>query len=206
MSRDLSTILEALELPTRTVLVTLKAGLAAQYEALEAQLAELGAGTSLAGPSDEAQAIAEQMAELAKQMRDWQEPFVLRGLPPLVFSNLQARMPADPSGDRAGWQAWQCELIAACLAEPVATAEQVTQLAERMSAGQWRALYEGAVEVTNGAGRVPFSLLGSVLSQASAARSKQPAPSDSPEAGSSADSLDSEPSSNETNSAESLGG
>lgn len=103
-----------------------------------------------------------RVAELEAAVDADSTTFTLRGISARQWSDLVAANP--PRDGDAGDQAYGyntatlfLDLVTACLVDPAATRDQVEQLADALSSGQWDALAEAAVAVSRGKVDVPFS-------------------------------------------------
>lgn len=203
-SVDIESIIDEVETPETSVTLCLKGSLVAEYERLDAQLADAAReATSLAGVSPAAELTA-QMGQLREQMKAHERDFRFRAVTPRGdWRRLTGARPVkteqqtdDEYADL--YHAWVCGIVAASAIDPVMTAEQAERLADKLSDGQWSKLANAAWAVNEDDRGIPFSAAASVLSRSSGEKSKQPEPSDSPEADSSAGSLAGPPSTSET--------
>lgn len=203
MARDLASIRAKIKPRHTTVWICLDGELQEHYEQLAAQLDSLVDEGSLAGPSAQAAAIAAEMDELRKQIEDAREPFRLKSPSFLTLSNLQALVPdrsafPDEQSFRTAHLRWTCELLSACLVDPVATADELLGLSEDLAGGDWLALHNKAIEITSQASQVPTMPLAFERSPGYGERLKQPEPSESAAPSSLADPQVSGPPSDET--------
>jgi hypothetical protein len=209
---DIESIIGETEPAETSVTLCVKGSLRAEYERLDAQLGDIPqAVTSLAGNPGSA-GIADRMAQLREQMREFERTFTLRAVTPRrKWRNLRARQPvkaADQTDEEYAdlYHPWVCEIVAASAVEPVMTAEQVERFADRLSDGDWSKLANAAWKINDDSSGIPFSVAASVLTRSSGEKSKQPETPENPDHGSLAGNPTYEPSSSTTNTAASLGG
>ena len=209
---DIESWLDEIETPETSVTLCLKGKLVAEYERLDAQLAEVGtAMANLAGDGPGSE-ITARMAELREQMLAHMRTFTFRAVTPRGgWRKLIGRQPVKAEGVDADafadlYHAWLCEMVSASASDPVMSAEQVQRLADKLSNGQWVKLANGAWSVNDDSQGIPFSVAASVLSRGSGEKSRQPEPSDNPDHDSLAGSPSSEPESSTTTEAGSLAG
>lgn len=196
---DIDEVIASAKLPERTLPLNLRGDLQAEWEGLERQLrAEQEKETSddddtLAG-NPKARDLADRMEALAAQMRDHQVVFRFRALSKPAYSDLLAKYKAVEGEtknevDGLDWDVYPTALIAACAADPKMTVVQAERLSERLTDRQWDELFTTALACNRSEVSVPFSLSASAIRAATAPRSKQPEPGESPAAASSDESL-----------------
>ena len=196
MSRSAEDILAAAQPATIQVVVCLRGDLQARYRAVEEQLRAMPPEPdTLAGPSERVAALTAELDQIRAEIIEYREPFVFRALGP-VFTEYQVRIPdaALAKQDRVAYEraynAWICEVAAACVVEPEGfTAEQFGLLHERLSTGDWLTIRSAIIEVNGGSQDIPFSVAGSVLTQLYEEMSKRHEQSASPSPGSEAGNL-----------------
>jgi len=194
VSRDPAAILAAVRPATASATVCLRGDLVGEYQRLAAELETLPAAVeTLAGLAGPAAEVAGWMEAVREEIAGWRETFTFQAIGP-AFTAHQVRLPdqAQAQDDRAGYEAaynaWVCELAAACVVDPEGfTAEHFAQLHAGLSTGDWLRIRTAVIEVNAAASTVPFSATASVLSQISDARSRQPGPPEPPAADSLAD-------------------
>jgi hypothetical protein len=194
MPLDIGDVIARAKLPEKTLSLCLRGDLQAEWEDLERQLKAEQDGTdddSLAG-SPKVRELADRMGELGKEMAASEVVFRFRGLPAKKYSDLLLKNKA-PEGEETAeglnWSTWPTALIAAAATDPVMTYEQVEELSQVVTARQWDDLYMAAVSTNTEKISVPFSYAASAIRANTGPSSKQPAPSVSPAAGSSDESL-----------------
>jgi hypothetical protein len=157
---------------------------------LERELANAGPPVSL-GDRNPATVIGEQIAALQEEMRGTEVEFKLRAVVGREWGRLHAARPArtreestDAFSDRL--TAWLCVLVAKTCIEPVMTAEQVAQLAERLPGAAWEKLTDSAWALNYNEVSVPFSRAAYDWTANSAPTSRRPSEPESPTASSEA--------------------
>jgi small-conductance mechanosensitive channel len=160
---DFNELLAEATLPERTVRLCLRGDLTGALEQAERELAQAEA-TPQTGLSDDrgVPRLRDRVEELRTQVQDKARDFKLRGITSRQWSDLVAKNPPreDTPGDRyLGYNPDGLfdELVALCLVDPALSPEQVTQLADHISAGQWDLLTDTALTVSRRKVDVPFS-------------------------------------------------
>jgi hypothetical protein len=160
---DFTELLAEAKLPERTVRLCLRGDLTGALEQAELALTQALA-TPQTGLSDDRgiPALRARVEDLQHQVQDKARDFTLRGVTSRQWSDLVAKNPPreDHLGDKAmGYNIDTLfdELVALCLVKPALTADQVTQLADHLSAGQWDLLTDAALTVSRRKVDVPFS-------------------------------------------------
>jgi hypothetical protein len=179
-------VMAKVKTPETSVTLCLDGPLVAEYERLSAQLDGMTADpANLAGDSP-GRDLAKQLVELRGQMLAQQQTFVFRAVTPRgKWRTVRGKEPVkdkDVSADDHAelYHAWVCEVVAVSAVDPEMTGEEVQQLADQLSNGQWSMLANAAWAVNDKVQGIPFSVAASVLSRSSGERSRQPEPSDSP--------------------------
>jgi hypothetical protein len=179
-------VMAKVKTPETSVTLCLDGPLVAEYERLSAQLEGMSVEpTNLAGDSP-GRDLAQELVELREQMLAHQQVFVFRAVTPRgKWRAVRGKEPVkekDHSDDEYAdiYHAWVCEVVAASAADPVMTGEEVQQLADELSNGQWTMLANAAWAVNDKVQGVPFSVAASVLFRSSGARSRQPEPLENP--------------------------
>jgi hypothetical protein len=190
-------LLAGAKLPETGVPICLRGDLAAEFERLEAELAEAREAEerddSLAA-GGQARQIAEEIEDLRQTMREHTHTFRLRALPRRAFRDLiEAHPQREDNRDDAAFGVnvltFPAPLIAASCVDPVMTEQQVEQLLEVLNEGQMLELYGAALALNRGSVDVPKSAAASEILARHGSRSKRPEPGVSPGGGSSAGSL-----------------
>jgi hypothetical protein len=197
-------VMAKVKTPETSVTLCLDGPLVAEYERLSAQLDGMTAdATNLAGDSP-GREVANQLVDLREQMLAHQQVFVFRAVTPRGrWRAILGREPVkdkDTSDDDHAerYHAWVCEVVAASAVDPEMTGEEVQQLADALSNGQWATLANAAWRVNDKVQGVPFSVAASVLSRSSGEKSRQPEQSENPGHGSLAGSPEPSPSTSTT--------
>jgi hypothetical protein len=121
------------------------------------------------GQRSDAAVIAEQLRALETQMAEATTSFTLEAMHPKAWADLWAARPMkqDDEEDDAfqeRWFAWVCMIVARSVTGPVVmTPEQVGQLCDVLSGGQWDELSNTAFALNGERITVPFSAAASVL-------------------------------------------
>lgn len=155
--------------PSTTVPLCLRGDLTAPYRELEQKLSTASRTPPSLGQKSEAMLIAEQMQALEAEMTAATKTFRLEAMPAKKWSDFHATQPERAEDDTdetwsARWFAWICELVARSVVEPVVmTAEQVAELCDVLSGGQWDELSETAWRLNSRGVTVPFSVAASAL-------------------------------------------
>lgn len=155
--------------PTASVSLCLRGDLTGPYRDLERQLRTASREAPSLGQRSPALVIAEQMQALEAEMRAAEQAFELMAMPSKKWSDYYGTRP-ERTKDEADeafkdrWFLWVCELVARSVTGPVVmTAEQVAELCDVLSGGQWDQLSEAAFELNSGQVAVPFSVAASAL-------------------------------------------
>lgn len=160
---DITQVLAKVRPREVTVTVCLAGDVAAEVDALEADLKTLAAGhePSSLGDVDPRRAIALRILELQDEMRASEVPFRFRALPGKAWSDLLAAHPGKKKGDVIDGDTIQAPLLAACCIDPVMDVDQAGQLLDALNEGQRGVLFDAGWRVNTQAVDVPFSLLAS---------------------------------------------
>jgi hypothetical protein len=162
-TEDFAELLAEATLPERTVRLCLRGDLTGALEQAERELAQALA-TPQTGLSDDRgiPELRDRVEDLTAQVQAKSREFKLRGINARVWSDLIVKNPPreDVAGDRfLGYNPDSLfdELVELCLVTPELTGEQVRQLAEHLSAGQWDILTDAALTVSRRKVDIPFS-------------------------------------------------
>lgn len=162
---NIDDFLEGYQLPEDTVPICMRGDLQARFEELERALdvaRRKPAGDTLASSDGEARALAEQIEALRAEMQTHVRLFLLRARPRKEWSDLGKEHPprkSDAGDAQAGFdrEAFPVAALAACSVKPKMSVEKAGTLVDRVTAGQWNALWEKILELNGGSGQVPFS-------------------------------------------------
>lgn len=146
------------KLPERAVSVCMRGDLAREHDALVAELEALSDDESLAGASEDAVALAEQIRVVEEEMAASERTIVVRAMGRRKFKELLDAHPAkDAQAGQFNPDTFPRELLAACAVEPRMTPTDADRLFDVLSTGQVEELFAAAWFVNQGATRVPFS-------------------------------------------------
>ena len=186
-TRTIADILATAKPRETTVRLCLRGDLAAEFEALDAELTDKTVtGTWAADePRVEAEALAARIDALRAEMEVDTVVFRFRSLPRLQW---EALIDAHPG--RAGREepfnlsTFPLALIAACAVDPAMTDAEASDLLDVLNEGQRDALFGACYTVNQEAVAVPFSVSASAVSRWREQNSKPLEPGVSPEASS----------------------
>jgi hypothetical protein len=155
--------------PVRSVRICLDGELWARHDELTAALERLSSsnGYGKMAQSSDARAVAQELADVEKAMRESEVTLEFRGISSYRLAEIQARFPAKDG--RSGWDvdAGSAALIAACAVEPT-TEEEARELLEELTFAASDKLFTAAWQATTGSSEVPTSARASALIHASA--------------------------------------
>lgn len=161
-------ILAQARLPETSVSLCLRGDLDAEWRELDRKLQTASRDAVSLGERSEASVIAERIRQLEAEMADAQVVFKLRADSAKGWSDFVATKPLrqkdeDQKAYDERWFGWMCQLIARASVDPALTPQQVAQLCDVLSAGQWDELGNGAWNLNARSVAVPFSLAASAL-------------------------------------------
>lgn len=163
-------ILAQAKRPTTSVSLCLRGDLTAPYRDLERQLPTASRTAPSLGARSDAAVIAEKMQALEAEMQAASQTFVLQALTAKEWSDFFMKKPderlKDETDEELGARvyAWVAELVARSVIEPVRmTVDQVGQLCDVLSGGQWDELSNAAWRLNKADVAVPFSVAASAL-------------------------------------------
>lgn len=154
--------------PGTTVSLCLRGDLTAPYRELERKLQTADRTAPSVGQRSEAALLAEQMRALETQMAEATTSFALEAMHPKPWADLWAARPVKESAEdeefQERWFAWLCVIVSRTVTGPVVmTTEQVAQLCDVLSGGQWDELTNTAFALNGERITVPFSAAVSAL-------------------------------------------
>lgn len=156
---DIGELLKQASPREATIRVCLAGDVAAELEALEQELGQLGEWqpTSLA-EKNPAFELQERVEECRQRVRDMSVELKFRALGHRAYSDLLAEHPA-PEGSKEPYDAgtFLPAVLAACCVEPAMTPAQVDLLLDRVNDGTARVLFATALSVNEEPSPVPFS-------------------------------------------------
>lgn len=187
---QLDNLLSAARLPESTVTVCLRGDLQAEWERLNAKLAELRSapGRKLTDNA-EASAVASRIREIEGQMRESTLELTLRALPRRDWLRLIRDHPPrkGDEGDKSlglNTETFFDELIPRSIVNPTLNEDQVSRLMDALSSAQYDKLLETAWNLNRRDVDVPFSPLASLAAGNTDGKSEQRSASVSPRAAS----------------------
>jgi hypothetical protein len=165
MANSIEDILARAKPREKTVLVCIRGDLAGEAERLQDELSRVSTDWEPADLTDvhPGRELAEQLKELREQVREAEEPFLLRYIGDKAYSDLMAAHPSKDDNEAFDSESFPRALVAASCVEPVMSEEQVAQLFEVINEGEIKKLFDAAWDVHNSSDMVPFSLLASGL-------------------------------------------
>lgn len=188
--KQLDNLLNSARLPESTVTVCLRGDLQAEWERLNAKLAELRAapGRKLTDNS-EASAIAARIREIEGEMKEATLELTLRALPRRDWIRLLRDHPPrkGDEGDKAlglNAETFFDALVPRSIISPELNEDQVSRLMDALSSAQYDKLLETAWSLNRRDVSVPFSPLASLTAGSTDEKSGQRSASASPRAAS----------------------
>lgn len=155
--------------PGTSVSLCLRGDLTVPFRELERKLQTASRTSPSLGERSEAAVLAEQIRALETQMAEATTSFTLEAMHPKAWADLWAARPLrkDEEDEQAfldRWFGWVCTVVARSVTGPVVmTPEQVGQLCDVLSGGQWDELSETSFALNGERVTVPFSAAASVL-------------------------------------------
>lgn len=155
--------------PGTSVSLCLRGDLTVPFRELERQLQTADRTAPSVGQRSDAAVIAERLRALETQMAEATTSFTLEAMHPKAWADLWAGRPMKQADEEdeafmERWFAWVCVVIARSVTGPVVmTAEQVAQLCDVLSGGQWDELSNTAFALNGERITIPFSAAASVL-------------------------------------------
>lgn len=147
---------------TATVVVFLDGEIADRIHALEVDLRNAELAHDTIGESPDVARIRGDLDEARAQAAASQVEFRLQAIGSLAWARLLAEHPPTDDDRKAGTdhnpRTFPPAALAASLVEPEATVEQVEQLADTISFGQWLILWTTCLNVNLGLGDRPKSV------------------------------------------------
>lgn len=155
-------------LPEDSVDLCLRRDLTSKFRELERRLQTASTEKANLGERSEASVIAEEMEALRREMVAASVTFRMRALPAPEFNRFKLSLPQrgkDESSEDFVSQKFYprvVELVSRTCFDPVMTTDQVDQLVQVLSNGDWNALQVAAWGVNDDREGVPFSVAASV--------------------------------------------
>jgi len=165
MANSIEDILAKARPREKTVMVCIRGDLAGEAERLQDKLSRVSEDWEPTDLSEvhPGRAIAEQLKVVHAQVREAEEPFVLRYIGDRAYSDLMAAHPSQDANEGFDSEAFPRALVAASCVQPVMTEEQVAALFEVINEGEIKKLFDAAWDVHNSSDVIPFSLAASAL-------------------------------------------
>jgi hypothetical protein len=165
MGNSIEDILARAKPREKTVMVCIRGDLAGEAERLQDELSRVSEDWEPTDLSEvhPGRAIAEQLKAVHAQVREAEEPFVLRYIGDRAYSDLMAAHPSDNDQELFSSKTFPPALVAASCVQPVMSEEQVTELFEVINEGEIKKLFDAAWDVHNSSDVIPFSLAASAL-------------------------------------------
>lgn len=165
MANSIEDILAKAKPREKTVMVCIRGDLAGEAERLQDELSRVSEDWE---PTDLSEVhpgreIAERLKAVHAQVREAEEPFLLRYIGDKAYSDLVAAHPSENEQEAFNSETFARALVAASCVQPVMTEEQVTALFEVINEGEIKKLFDAAWDVHNSSEVVPFSLAASAL-------------------------------------------
>lgn len=160
-------ILNSAKRREKTVRLCLRGDLVAEFEALEARLADLTIGVGWGNGDDATAEVAERLTAIRAEMLEDTVTFTFRALKRIAWDELNKKH-TDEKTSLLNIDAMVPELIAACLVDPAMTADDLDELYDVINDGQRIELGNAAWSVNTEATEVPFSERASVVMRARA--------------------------------------
>ena len=159
-------ILNSAKRREKTVRLCLRGDLVAEFEALEARLADLTIGVGWGNGDDTTAEVAERLTAIRAEMLEDTVTFTFRALKRIAWDELNAKHTAE--NGLLNVDAFMPELVQACLVEPPMTSGELDELYDVINDGQRIELGNAAWSVNTEATEVPFSERASVVMRARA--------------------------------------
>ncbi|MER6435421.1 hypothetical protein ABT275_03530 [Streptomyces sp. NPDC001185] len=165
MPKSIQDILKAAKPREKTVMVCIRGDLAGEAERLQDELSRTSEDWE---PDDltsvhPGRAVAEQLKAVHAQVREAEEPFLLRYIGDRAYSDLMAAHPGQNDQELFDSVTFPRALVAASCVQPEMTEEQVIELFEVINEGEIKKLFDAAWDVHNSSDVIPFSLAASAL-------------------------------------------
>lgn len=149
----------------KVVMVAMAGDLLAEHETLSEELdAALAATRTSLADGTSTQQLAERITELEALIEASRVPIRFRGVGRNRYKRLEQAHP-DPDGGSWNLETFPAALIAAAAVDPVMTPEQVGDLADMITEGEFARLFQGAFSSCNDANDVPFNGRASLVNQ-----------------------------------------
>lgn len=202
MGLSIREIIDRKKPPEESIPIVVDGDLAAEYTRLEVQLRDAGPAQSLADDGA-VEVLTARMEALRARMLESRVFFHLRALREPDWSPYRAALPTkrdEQTEEEAAeeYHRWLCSMLAATCVEPVMTPDEVHDLFEVLSSGEWSSLAGSALALNTARQDVPFSEAASAIFRRYAGKSRRPEPSTVLDQSSLADSAAPSPPTNTT--------
>ena len=154
-------ILDSAKRAEKSVRLCLRGDLVAEFEALEARLADLTIGVGWGNGDDATAEVAARLTAIRAEMLEDTVTFTFRALRRIAWDELNTKHTGE--NNLLDVDAFLPELVAACLVDPVMTAADLDELYDVINDGQRIDLGNAAWSVNTEATEVPFSERASVV-------------------------------------------
>lgn len=160
---DFADVIAQAALPETSVALCLRRDLNSQWRDLERKLQTANTETASIAERSEKSIVAEQMEALRKEMAIHEVTFRLRALPALEWNRFEASLPQRNKEETAEdflttrFYPRVAELLSRCSVDPAMTPDQVNQLVDVISGGDWNALSTAVWALNDQREGVPFS-------------------------------------------------
>lgn len=164
---DIEQIIAGAKRPETTVPLCMRGDLQAEWEQLDRDFdaadKSITDEVTAGGSPVQAVKIAQQMAEVEREMRDSTVIFTMRGMPRTAWKSLAEAHPPIEGVDEGevNEESFVAAMIAASCIEPVMTVDQAERLRDQVTDGQWQELATAAWQLNKSMIGVPFSLAAS---------------------------------------------
>jgi hypothetical protein len=161
---EFADILAQAQLPETSVGLCLRRDLTGRFRELERRLQTANTVAASLGERAESSVVAEEMEALRKEMADREVTFQIRALPALEWARFTAKLPQrakDEEPDEFAAKRFYpaiAGLVSRCVVDPVMTVDQVNELVDVLSGGDWNLLSSTVWAINDDREGVPFSV------------------------------------------------
>ena len=148
-------ILNSAKRREKTVRLCLRGDLVAEFEALEARLADLTIGVGWGNGDDATAEVAERLTAIRAEMLEDTVTFTFRALKRIAWDELNAKHTGE--NGLLNVDAFAPELVQLCLVDPVMSADDLDELYDLINDAQRGELGNAAWSVNTESTDVPFS-------------------------------------------------
>lgn len=164
---DIEQIIAGAKRPETTVPLCMRGDLQAVWEQLDRDFdaadKSITEEVTSGGSPIQAVKIAQQMAEVEREMRDSTVIFTLRGMPRPVWKELAEAHPPIEGVDEGevNEEGFVTAMISKSCVDPTMSTDQAARLRDQITDGQWQELATAAWQLNKSMIGVPFSLAAS---------------------------------------------